>query len=101
MPAITLNSRITIPEDVLTRELDGELVLLHLGNERYYGLDDMGTRFWSALEATARERQPLASAHAELAAAFDVHPEQLATDLLELIESLAAEQIVSVEAIES
>ena len=35
--------------DVLFQEIEGELVLLDLGQERYFSLDDVGTRFWQLL----------------------------------------------------
>ena len=38
---------------VLSRVLDGEAVLLDLGGGQYYGLDEVGTVVWTALEAGA------------------------------------------------
>jgi hypothetical protein len=32
--------------EVLVQELEGEAVLLNLASERYFGLDDVGTRIW-------------------------------------------------------
>ena len=46
---IDFAKRITVAENVLVRELDGEAVLLNLDNESYYGLDDVGTMFWTVL----------------------------------------------------
>ena len=41
--------RLTIPEDVVVRDLAGEAVLLHLGTGTYFGLDTVGTRIWHLL----------------------------------------------------
>ena len=40
---------ITISKDVLAQELDGETVLLDLGSESYFGLDEVGTRVWQLI----------------------------------------------------
>jgi len=45
----TLPSQVQIPTEVLFQELEGESVLLNLQSERYYGLDDIGTRLWQLL----------------------------------------------------
>jgi len=42
-------ARLRVAEHVLTREIDGELVLLNLKTEGYFGLDEIGTRIWAAL----------------------------------------------------
>lgn len=60
MTKITAETAVTIPEHVLTRNLDGELVMLNLENERYYGLDDIGTHCWEALETSANLAQAYA-----------------------------------------
>jgi len=37
------------PDGVLFRELEGEAVILSVEGGTYYGLDDVGTRMWTAL----------------------------------------------------
>lgn len=44
-------TRVSVPEAVLVRELDGESILLNLKTESYFGLDRTGTRMWSLLTA--------------------------------------------------
>ena len=36
--------RVVVPPGVLVNVIDGESVLLNLKNERYFGLDEVGTR---------------------------------------------------------
>ena len=38
-----------IPEHVLSRKLDDEMVLLNLDSGEYFGLNDTGTRVWELL----------------------------------------------------
>ena len=82
--------RVSIPDDVMTRELDGELVILKLGSESYFGLDDVGTRMWSALtDSTSAE-----TAYKTLLAEYEVSPEQLQKDLCEFVDKLSASGLI-------
>lgn len=40
----------TIPDDVMSRELNGEAVLLDLRSGHYFGLNATGARIWAALK---------------------------------------------------
>lgn len=42
-------SSFSIPEHVLARKLDDEMVLLNLDSGEYFGLNDTGTRIWELL----------------------------------------------------
>ncbi len=42
--------KVKINPDVLLQELDDEAVLLNVSDEHYFGLDDIGLRFWQLLE---------------------------------------------------
>ena len=48
-----------IPEHVLSRKLDDEMVLLNLDSGEYFGLNDTGTRVWELL-ADGRSREEVA-----------------------------------------
>ena len=49
---IPFSTRISVPPDVLVSALAGESVLLNLKSEKYFGLDEIGTRMWSALASS-------------------------------------------------
>ena len=70
--------------DVLTRTVGGELVLLDLVSEQYFSLDDVGAAMWEAIIAGPT----LAAARDALVADFEVAPEELGADLLELVADL-------------
>jgi hypothetical protein len=42
-------TKVRIAEDVVHRELEGEMVLLNLRTGVYFGLDGVGTRIWQLL----------------------------------------------------
>lgn len=85
--------RVVQPESVLARELEGESVLLNLDNESYYGLDDVGTRMWQVLVAEGS----VVAACEMLQAEYDVEPERLREDMLELIGQLRANGLLIIE----
>jgi hypothetical protein len=47
--SVPLPSRVGISPNVLFQDLGGESVLLNLDNDRYYGLDDVGTKMWQLM----------------------------------------------------
>jgi hypothetical protein len=84
-------TRVEIPESVLTREIDGELVLLDLRSETYFGLDDIGARFWAAFAGHGT----LHEARRALLDQFDVDPARLERDLAKLLGELEAHGLVA------
>jgi hypothetical protein len=79
--------------DVLFQELDGEVVLLNLGNEHYYGLDDVGARLWTLL----LERGDPEAAVAQMLTEYDVDEASLRSDVTTLIAELERAGLVVVE----
>lgn len=90
---IDFEQRVRVPEHVLFRELDGEAVMLNLGDEAYYGLDAVGTRMWQAL-VTA---ETIGEARAKLLELYDVDAGQLEADLRELIAALVERGLLEVD----
>ncbi len=92
MLVMTLTQQIEIAPDVLVQELSGELVLLNLATEEYFGLDDVGNAMWSALKETGSVQ----SAYDRLLEQYDVDPEVLKQDFLSLIEQFIEHDLVKV-----
>ncbi len=86
--------RATVPADVLVQELQGESVLLNLKSGRYFGLDEVGTRMWTALTSA----ESLQAASGVLLAEYDVDAERLYADLRALVEKLAEHGLLEVRA---
>jgi hypothetical protein len=89
---ITIRDRIRLTDGVLVRELDGEAVILNLNTETYHGLDPVGTQIWRHVTSSAS----IAIALEQLIREFEVEPEALCKDVLELIETLIENQLVEV-----
>lgn len=90
--SITFESSLSINEDVLVNELNGESVFLNLANESYYGLDDVGTIIWHWLTQSAT----IQAAYDVLLDEFDVEPEQLRQDLEALVAELADQGLICI-----
>ena len=73
----------TLPH-VLVRFLDKESVLLNLETERYYGLDETGTRMWQVLTAAPT----IEAAYQELQSEYDVDGELLREHMTDLLSGL-------------
>jgi hypothetical protein len=81
---ISFSDRVTVPDGVLISQLQEESVILNLDSERYYGLDDVGTRFLSILTSS----ESIEAAYDLLRNEYDVDPQVLREDLLALVENL-------------
>ena len=89
---ISFSDRVRVPDDVLISHLQEESVLLDLDSERYFGLDDVGTRMLSVLRAS----DSIEAAYESLLGEYDVDGEVLRRDLLALVENLIQQGIVEV-----
>lgn len=81
---VSFADRVMVPAHVLVRLLDREAVLLNLETEKYFGLDETGTRMWQLVTASPS----IDEAYQELLAEFDVEPELLRVNLTELLSRL-------------
>jgi hypothetical protein len=88
--AISFSDRVRVPDDVLISNLQEESVILNLDSERYYGLDDVGTRFLSVLNTA----DSIEAAYVVLRDEFDVDAQSLRQDLFELVEDLVKQGIL-------
>jgi hypothetical protein len=77
--------RSLIPDDVVSRELEGELVLTSLSMGGFLRLDDVGRRIWTLIEQ-GRDLQGVVDA---LTSEFDVDAAECRADVEAFFSSLA------------
>lgn len=90
--SISFSDRVKIPDDVLISKLQEESVILNLDSERYYGLDDVSTRFLAVLTTS----DSIEAAYETLAREYDVDPPTLRQDLLELVQNLHDQGLIQI-----
>lgn len=85
MADLSLHSSLTVGDDVVFRELDGEGVILNLVSGIYFGLDETGTRMWRLIEQYGRLDAVLTA----LCEEYEASAETLEHDLIRLASELS------------
>lgn len=88
----SFNDRVKLPDDVLISGLQAESVLLNLDSERYYGLNDVGTRMLKLLASS----DSIGAAYNNLLDEYNVEAEVLRRDLISTIEELSKHGLVEI-----
>jgi hypothetical protein len=93
MRTASLENTFTPGKDTVSRELDGEVVILDLGSGSYFGLNAVGTRIWQLIGQHGR----LAVVLDELCQEYDADRDVLQRDLLELVGRMADARLVDMQ----
>jgi hypothetical protein len=91
--AISFDERVRVPDHVLVRQVGGEAVLLDLDREECFGLDDVGTTMWEALNSASSVEE----AYQRLLEQFDIDGPTLRRDLSTLIDRLIDARLLQTE----
>lgn len=86
-----LNDSFAVSEEVVTRDVGGEMVLLNLSSGLYFGLDTVGARVWELL---SQRSQTLAQVCDALEAEFDAPRQTIEADLLALAGQLSEQDLI-------
>lgn len=78
------NSIVRRVDDVMSAEVDNEMVMMRLESNGYFGLDDIGRRIWELLA----EPRPVADICTELRAEYEVDEEECERDILRYLHEL-------------
>lgn len=82
--------KVTIPDTVLSTDLQNEGVLLDLETGEYFGLDEVGMDMWKVLGSCGT----VEAARAALLAQYEVAEDVLTRDLDQLVATLAARNLL-------
>jgi len=91
---VDLNKKITFADTVFAQEVDGEMVLLDMNSENYFGLDAVGTDIWQAIQNNEGDLQNVLK---DLLEQYDVEEEVLKRDLLAFAGKLLENGLVELE----
>lgn len=86
------DDRLACSPEVLSRVLDGEAILLHLGSGTYFGMNEVATRAWELIVAGTT----YASMCASLVAEFEVSQADIERDMAEFLSALQEKHLVMV-----
>jgi coenzyme PQQ synthesis protein D (PqqD) len=89
---VSLADRVTVPAHVLVRFLDKESVLLNIETERYFGLDETGTRMWQIVTVAPS----VDAGYVRLLDEYDVEAELLRSNLTELLTRLVENGLLEI-----
>ncbi len=90
---MNLQKKITFIDTVFAQEVDGEMVLLDMSSENYFGLDGVGTAIWQAIQ----ENSDLQVVYETLLVQYEIEAEILEKDLLNFVEKLAQSGLLEVK----
>ena len=88
---MTLPDKVTVPPEVMARQVGDETVILDLASGNYFGLDPVGARIWQLIT----EGCAPAAIRDTLLAEYEVTPEDLERDLDRLLGELISQGLLS------
>lgn len=88
---ITLDQKFAASEDVVSREVSGEMVLLDLASGQYFGLDTVGSRIWELLSDKAQSLGELCDA---IEAEYDAPRAVIESDIIALAGDLTERGLI-------
>lgn len=91
VPQTPVQSLATIPEHVLSQEVDGEVVILDLQSGAYHGLNEVGARIWSLIQSCATLEEIVDVLLKE----YDTELDTLRADLQAYIHSLVEAKLIT------
>ena len=86
----SLDTKVSVPDGVMFRDLAGESVLLDIESGRYFGLDEVGTRMWISLQQHGQIRL----AARDLLDEYEVQEGQLFDDLVKFVHELTEQRLL-------
>jgi hypothetical protein len=89
---LTLNTILSIPANVSFSVVGEDAFLLNTQTNKYYGLEKVGARLWQLLN----EGKSLKDAHQVIMSEYEVDPDELQQDILELINNLMENGLVEI-----
>ncbi|HUQ50563.1 MAG TPA: PqqD family protein [Terriglobales bacterium] len=93
MSQITPQTKVTVTPDQVSSEVSGEIIILHVKDGMYFGLDDVGAVVWQAIQKPRRVDEIVNT----MLEQFEVDREKCEADLCALLEQMVAAKLVSVE----
>jgi len=89
---VTEHSTVVAVKEQVYSDLGGEVAILDLKGDLYYGLDEVGARIWELIQ----EPRTVAEVEGILLSEYEVEPDRCRRDLIALLQKLAQEELIEV-----
>jgi hypothetical protein len=83
------SKKIIFPDTVFAQEMDGEMVLLDMNAENYFGLDSVASNIWKL----PQEGKTLEENYGALLEMYEVEPDTLRNDLETFVNTLLKNEL--------
>ncbi len=90
---MNLTDKVTIPPQVMARQVGDETVILDLASGTYFGLEPVGARIWQLMG----EGRTLAEICDTMLAEYDAAREVLEGDVIRLAEELLDKKLIGIQ----
>lgn len=94
MSDLSLDTIIQRSDNFVAAAIEGDTVMMNVESGHYFGLDDIGTAAWEALQ----QPQSIAQIRDQLLQQYDADETQCGNDLIDFFGELLAQDIVHVVA---
>lgn len=91
-PNITKSMHIQRNPEIVSSEIDDEVVMMSINEGKYYGVDAIGSRIWQLLETPLS----VTDLFRQLQTMFDVTETQLESDVLEFLADLENQKLIEI-----
>lgn len=85
------SNKVLFADTVFAQEVDGEMVLLDMNTENYFGLDSVASDIWKLLQ----EGKTLQETYDALLDMYDVEPDTLKKDLETFVNTLVDQKLAT------
>lgn len=89
---VDLNSRIARSEEIVTSEVDGEVIMMSIEHGKYSGLDGIGSAIWLLLENPLR----VSEICDRMMACYDVEKNVCEKDVIAFLNDLASDDTIRI-----
>lgn len=90
-PTIDTDTVLIRDDSPITADMDGEIVMMSLERDNYYGLGETGSRIWNLLEAPQTPRQLCATLTQE----YEIDSTTCLTDIQPFLQQLLQERLIT------
>lgn len=91
---ISLDSTVVASSQLVSANLDGEVVILGFQSGSYFGLDQVGAFVWDSIQ----KPQKVGEIRDRILEEYDIDSTRCEQDLLNLLESLLDKQLIEIKA---